>query len=111
MQGADLREAQMQRAFLFGAQMQRANLSRANLTAAQLSDWTIARTSLRSADFTDAKFLTQDALTTAFGDSGTILPPGFVRPAHWNSATIFPVFADPKYDAWLATLGPEPAPD
>ena len=51
-------------------------------------------------------------LTTAYGDSGTILPPGLVRPAHWDSATLDPwSYSDPEYDAWLATLGPEPAPD
>ena len=112
MQGANLGEARMQKANLSGAQMQRANLSGADLTAAHLGNWTLARASLRSADFTDATGLWEDDLTTAYGDSGTILPPGLVRPAHWNSATLDPwSYSDPEYGAWLATLAPEPAPD
>ncbi len=121
MEGAVLRGVQMQEAILWGAQMKGANLSGAqmqgadlsgaNLRFADLSDWTIARTSLRSADFTDATGLTQAALDRAYGDSGTILPPGLVRPAHWDTATLANYWdGDPEYRAWLATTDPAGQP-
>ncbi len=106
MQGADLRWAQMEGAYLRRAQMQGAVLTEAKMQAAVL--WSA---NLRSANFTDATGLTQDALTRAYGDSGTILPPGLSRPAHWDTATLKGPWAnDPEYRAWLATTDPAGQP-
>ena len=62
---------------------------------------------LRSADFTDAKHLTQDHVNAAFGDSATILPSGITMPDHWDHETIDPLLhIDEKYDAWLDAGAP-----
>jgi hypothetical protein len=104
---ADLSFAQMEGAVLQGAQMEGAVLSFANLQSADLSD---VRTSLRSADFTGAKNLTQQAVNAAWGDSGTILPEKIARPDHWDSEVIEGWMDDPKYDAWIAAGAPPGKP-
>ena len=56
--------------------------------------------------------LTQQDVNAAYGDIGTILPDGILRPAHWDTETFDPLaFAsDPKYDAWLAAGAPAGKP-
>jgi uncharacterized protein YjbI with pentapeptide repeats len=110
MEGAVLIGAQMEGAVLQGAQMEGAVLSFANLQSADLSDCSAVRTSLRSADFTGAKNLTQQAVNAAWDDSGTILPEKIARPDHWDSEVIEGWMDDPKYDAWIAAGAPPGKP-
>ncbi len=99
MEGADLGWAQMEGADLWGA----------NLKSANLYDWSIARTSFRSADLSEARNLKQYDVNAAWGDSGTILPDGILRPDHWDTETINS-YDDPKYLAWIAAGAPPGKP-
>ena len=112
----------MEGADLGGARMEGANLSGAQLKSADLRDWSIVRTSLRSADFTEAKNLTQAAVNSAFGDSGTVLPAGIAPPCHWAGVEplgpfdpgLFDLAEDQAYQAWLAKWDgdtPPPCPE
>ncbi|MHC6627562.1 pentapeptide repeat-containing protein [Streptomyces globosus] len=77
--GADLRGANLRGAYLIAADLSGADLRLADLIGADFRD-----TDLRGADLRDALFLTQAQLGAARGDSGTRIPPGLTRPAHWD---------------------------
>ena len=74
MEGADLRGARMEGADLSGARMEEAYLYRANLKSADLAFWTCARANASSADFTDAKNMTQEQVDSLYGNEETKLP-------------------------------------
>jgi len=60
--------------------------------------------------FYRSKISDQNHVNAAFGDSGTILPPGIVMPDHWDDETIGQHDEDPKYQAWLAAGAPPGKP-
>ncbi|MEM7189585.1 MAG: pentapeptide repeat-containing protein [Pseudomonadota bacterium] len=95
LEGADLREARMEGVDLYEA----------NLKSADLTHCTFPRTRVRSADFTEAKNLEQDAVNAAFGDITTKLPGGLAMPDHWDDQK-FKGYPDEKYDAWIAAGAP-----
>lgn len=74
MEGADLSEARMEGAKLSEARMEGAGLSGARLESADLSGAIIRTSPLGSADFTNARGLTQNQLSNAIGNAETILP-------------------------------------
>ncbi|MEM1161441.1 MAG: pentapeptide repeat-containing protein [Pseudomonadota bacterium] len=107
MEGADLSGARMEGANLFGARLEGADLSGADLKSADLNRCTIARTRLRSADFTEAKNLSQDAVNAAFGDITTKLPEGLGTHDHWDDQKLEERYGpDEQYDAWIAAGAP-----
>lgn len=74
MRAAYLSETQMQGANLRGTDMEGADLSGAQLQSTDLSDATFGASSLVSANLSDARGLTQEQISNAIGNSGTILP-------------------------------------
>ena len=82
----------------------------ASVKFADLRDVRAHVQSLRSADFTDAKHLTQDHVNAAFGDIATILPDGIAMPDHWDDETLERYAEDPKYKAWLDAGAPPGKP-
>jgi uncharacterized protein YjbI with pentapeptide repeats len=77
--GADLRGASLRGACLIGADLRGADLRTADLIGADLRG-----ADLGGADLTGSLFLVQAQLDAATGDTATVLPPGFTRPAHWR---------------------------
>jgi uncharacterized protein YjbI with pentapeptide repeats len=77
--GADLRGASLRGAYLIGADLRNADLRYADVIGADFRN-----SDLRGANFTGALFLIQSQLDAAAGDTGTTVPPGLVRPAHWS---------------------------
>jgi uncharacterized protein YjbI with pentapeptide repeats len=111
LEGANLGFAQMEGANLSFAHIEGANLLSANLKSAVLYTFTMTRTSLRSADLSEAERLEQTNVNAAWGDIGTILPDGIMRPDHWDTGTLeYPWDPDPKYDAWIAAGAPPGKP-
>jgi Pentapeptide repeats (8 copies) len=95
LQGADLRNAQLQRAFLERAQLQGADLRRAqlqeavlggahlqgtDLRGAQLQKAQLQKAQLQGADLTAVENLIQDQISMACADEHTKLPQGLTRP-------------------------------
>jgi hypothetical protein len=78
LRGADLRAADLRGAYLIGADLRGADLRVADLIGADLRG-----TNLSGADLRDALFVTQPQVDAARGDTGTRLPGGVSRPAHW----------------------------
>ncbi len=74
LSGVDLSDAYLWRATLSG------DLAGAILTGANLSE----------ANLTGAEGLTQEQIDEAKGDTGTDLPPGLRRPAHWPNNMRYP---------------------
>jgi uncharacterized protein YjbI with pentapeptide repeats len=79
LRGADLRGASLRGAYLIAADLTGADLRLADLIGADLRDANLA-----GADLTGSIFLTQPQLNAARGDTGTRLPSGLTRPAHWS---------------------------
>ena len=79
--GADLTGLTLRGALLIGADLSGARLVRCDLLGADLRD-----ADLSGADLGEAIFLTQMQVNSARGDAATVLPPGFLRPAHWPTA-------------------------
>jgi uncharacterized protein YjbI with pentapeptide repeats len=79
LRGADLRGADLRGAYLIAADLAGADLRAADLIGADLRD-----ADLSGADLTGSLFLTRAQLAAAKGDAGTVLPPAFSRPAHWQ---------------------------
>lgn len=77
--GAGLRGATLRGALLIAADLSGADLRDADMTGADLRD-----ADLSGADLTGALFLTQPQIAAAKGGSGTRLPGGLSRPAHWT---------------------------
>ena len=82
--GARLADADLKGASLRGARLIGADLRRADLTLADLTGADLRGADLRGADLTSCLFLTQAQLDAAEGDTGTMLPPSLIRPAHWS---------------------------
>ncbi len=114
--GANLSGADLRGAYLQGADLRRAYLQRANLREANLRE-AIVRTTVNAAlgtndtdtaKFTDlslAKGLTQQQIDSMDGDSGTILPEGLTRLAHW------PEWDTPETEAVSTVPTPNSASD
>ncbi len=83
LMGARLRGARLRGAGLRGALLIAADLSGADLRGADVLGADFRDTDLRGADLTGCLFLVQAQVNAARGDAGTVLPEGFVRPAHW----------------------------
>ncbi|MEU0685806.1 pentapeptide repeat-containing protein [Streptomyces uncialis] len=81
LRGAALGGASLRGALLVAADLSGADLRRADVIGADLRD-----ADLSGADLTGCLFLTQAQLDGARGDSATVLPDGFTRPAHWADA-------------------------
>ena len=77
--GADLAGANLRGALLVGA-----DLSHADLTLADVTGADVRAADLRGANLAETLFLTQPQLDAAKGDTGTIVPPTLIRPAHWS---------------------------
>ncbi|MEQ9238406.1 pentapeptide repeat-containing protein [Coleofasciculus sp. E2-BRE-01] len=89
LQGASLTIANLEEADLSQADLNRANLQGANFMGAKLQEVNFAEsnlqgTKLQGADLTNAKNLDSQEISSAYGDSRTILPEDVVRPAHWK---------------------------
>ncbi|MEM7508464.1 MAG: hypothetical protein AAF415_17160 [Pseudomonadota bacterium] len=54
----------------------------------------------------------QEAVNSAFGDAGTILPEGIDRPCHWDreKQPYTPLKYDTAYQNWLAAGAPATGP-
>jgi hypothetical protein len=76
--GADLRGVCLRGSLLIGADLSGARLTRCDLLGADLRDADLA-----GADLGEAIYLTQVQVSSAYGDSATVLPSGIERPAHW----------------------------
>ncbi|MBE9127259.1 MULTISPECIES: pentapeptide repeat-containing protein [unclassified Coleofasciculus] len=89
LQGASLTIANLEEADLYQADLKGANLQGANFMGAKLQEVNFAEsnlqgTKLQGADLTNAKNLNSQEISSAYGDSRTILPEDVVRPAHWK---------------------------
>jgi uncharacterized protein YjbI with pentapeptide repeats len=78
LQGADLRGASLRGAYLIGAGLRNADLRMADVIGADFRG-----ADIRGADLTGSIYLIQSQLDGARGDSGTTVPAGLSRPAHW----------------------------
>ena len=78
LERADLRGASLRGAYLIGADLRGADLRMADVIGADLRG-----ADIRAADLTGSIFLIQSQLDAAKGDSGTTVPPSFMRPTHW----------------------------
>ena len=74
LQEVDVYNANLQKALLMGANLQGASLMRANLKGAYLC----------RANLQGVRNLLKQQIELAYGDSETLLPPGWTRPAHWT---------------------------
>jgi hypothetical protein len=81
--GRDLRRTRLRGASLRGAYLIGADLRGADLGTADLLGADLRGADVRGADLSACLFLTGPQLQAARGDAGTLLPPGFERPAHW----------------------------
>lgn len=77
--GADLSGLTLRGAVLIGADLSRARLTRCDVLGVDLRD-----ADLSGADLGEAIYLTQMQVDSARGDGSTVLPPGFLRPRHWQ---------------------------
>jgi len=107
---------------LVGADLRGARLEGARLGSAVLGGADLARAPLRAADFTGAEGVSREQLGAAFGVRAgigrTVLPEGMASPEHWHEAADAGEDAlehaaafGTAYDAWRATLPPEPGDD
>jgi Pentapeptide repeats (8 copies) len=80
LRGADLHGAGLRGTYLIGADLRGADLRGADLLGADLR-----AADLGGADLTGALFVTRPQLAAARGDTGTRLPDGLERPAHWGA--------------------------
>src|SRR5262245_8322029 len=81
--GAYLVQANLSHARLRGANLAGANLSHARLVQADLKDACLDQATLGGANLREARNLTQAQIDQAYGDEGSLLPAGLVRPAAW----------------------------
>lgn len=115
---AKLDRATVQNADLSWSKMENTDLSRADLKGCDLAFWVCARTNARSADFTEAKNMSQEQVNSLFGDEETKLPAadGAGKPLRRTTLMQRPpgeesVYSD--YDVWIADGAPpgEPVED
>ena len=81
--GAYLVQANLSHARLRGANLAGANLSHARLVQADLKDACLDQATLGGANLRQVRNLTQAQIDRAYGDEGSLLPAGLVRPAAW----------------------------
>ncbi len=74
LESADLSGADLSGAHLSGADLSGADLSGADLSGANLRGANLSAADLRGADLRGARYLTQEQIDAALGDSGTKLP-------------------------------------
>lgn len=111
MEGANLSGAVMEGAILHGARMEGAHLRGARLKSADLEFLSCARANARSADFTDAKNMTQEQANSLFGDRATMLPEGLARTDLMDREPLEDPFGrDPDYKPWLEAGAPPGRP-
>jgi curved DNA-binding protein CbpA len=84
--GAYLVQANLSHARLRGANLAGANLSQARLIQADLKDACLEQATLGGANLREARNLTQAQIEQAYGDEGSLLPAGLVRPAAWPTS-------------------------
>lgn len=109
LRGANLQSASLAFSTLDRALLKRADLREANLQGASMTDVVLAWANLRGADLESA-VVTQEALSEAWGDSGTTLPEGTVAPDHWSHKTVHETASvDRAYDDWMAAGAPSGA--
>jgi hypothetical protein len=112
--GADLRGAALQRANLLGADLRVAVLQRADLQGADVSTIVYSRmttndSSIREyTDLSTVRSLEQTQLDAMRGDSGTILPEGLTRPAHWPVLDTWQNDLPGDQDDWPEPRAPSP---
>ncbi|MCF6305920.1 MAG: pentapeptide repeat-containing protein [Rhodobacteraceae bacterium] len=102
LQGADLRNSQMRGADIAGAQLQGAYLRRADLsgsdlceallTAADFNEVKIETAAVKSTDLTNILNLTQDQVSSIFGDGTTLLPKNVKEPEWKQNEMKWPEF-------------------
>ena len=116
LKDANLAEAQLQGADLRDAHLAEADLRLADLTSADITDWYIDGSSLRGVNLSNvAHSMKQRMIDAAFGDGGTLLPPGLVAPCHWDKAArlkpipFLEVYIDLMYLTWR-DAGANPVP-
>src|SRR5262245_192386 len=81
--GAYLVQADLSHARLRGANLAGANLSYARLVQADLKDACLDQATLGGANLREVRNLTQAQIDQAYGDEGSLLPAGLVRPTAW----------------------------
>ena len=81
LQGARLRQANLK-----GAELSEADLVSAFLSQADLEGTDLFRAKLQKASLSEAKNLNLEQVTSAYGNSQTILPEEFIRPKHWQKS-------------------------
>lgn len=113
MAGAGFSEAKMTGADLRRAKMAGADLRGATLQSANLAFWSCVRANARSADFTEARNMTQEQVNSLFGDHDTKLPDTdadgalLQRPPQFDNEPLeYTWDPDPAYEVWLKSLAP-----
>ncbi len=80
---ANLTAADLKGADFKGANLQGANFMGANLQEVDFAESKLQGTKFQGADLTNAKNLDSQKISSAFGDSTTVLPENVERPARW----------------------------
>lgn len=119
MEGADLHEAWLAGAHLREVRMDRANLWGARMDGAILWDPSVNAISLRKAKLGGAAIkklelredfeLTDEQLSSVFGDASVTLPPGCSRPDHWPARVLTERAFLSRWAGWRLSRG-EPWP-
>ena len=83
---ANLQAARLRQANLKGAELSDADLVSAFLHQADLEGTDLCGAKLQKASLSEAKNLNLEQVTSAYGNSQTILPEEFIRPKHWQES-------------------------
>lgn len=83
-ENANLSDAHLERAFALGADFDSADLRGAHLQWAYVAYATFQKAQIQGADFRHAVLLTQEQIDEAEGDLSTQLPPDLHRPPNWH---------------------------
>ncbi|MGB0506314.1 MAG: pentapeptide repeat-containing protein [Pikeienuella sp.] len=117
LEGAKLNFAKLEGAELNGANLKGAKLNFAKLKSADLASCIFARMLARSADFTEAKNMTQEQVNAIFGDTDTKIPERGADGEKLKRTTLLnrpplesPWDDDPEYDEWIANGAPPGVP-
>jgi uncharacterized protein YjbI with pentapeptide repeats len=82
--GANLEGALLHETIFRGADLGLASINVKSIDGADFSEADLRGTDIRGADLGCAKGLTRAHVDSAWGDGGTILPRGLVRPRYWD---------------------------
>ena len=97
LRGANAEHANFASATLAGAVFMRTDLEDAAFEQAKAFSIVEKDGTTKACDFSQAKYLTQEMIDEMVGDTHTILPDGFERPAHWSKrSSALPTEADVK---------------